>query len=323
VIAEEPAEPEEPVDPIDPVEPTLVVDDAALLTKRGTFRIDWKKHATGIDADRFELTGVLNPRGADLDPAGALVSMSIGDVEVLAPVGLDSSGRAKLQGAISAKVKLDCRSGAFSIKLSGLDLRSALGLVDASARGTVVVPVSVSVTELGLATETASADLTFAFKTTAGAKSLGRHAFRGDGSNSGVFRASRVRTKARDLGRHRVVVRAALDAADDAGAVNLDDGLTVVIGAADPVVLLAADLRLSKGRLRLADAVPGLKSLSIDITKRRIALDADDIAAGLPSDDASGESADLTIRIVMGTGESAHVYETTIGLSGSRSGWRF
>jgi hypothetical protein len=69
--------------------------------------------------------------------------------------------------------------------------------------------------------------------------------------------------------------------------------------------------------------LPGLDSLTIDVARRKLTLVADGIEAGLPAGDGSGAVTDLIVRLVVGSGGDARVYETVVELNGSRSGWRY
>jgi uncharacterized repeat protein (TIGR01451 family) len=290
--------------------PVLGAGDIDLYVKTAKAKVNW----ADTDRDALAIRGQINPRGINDNLSGATIALSINDTEVLPAQTLDAKGVAKtVSGSLKAACRLKAKNGAYSIKISGADLRDALGLANQTQAGVTVVKVRLTINGAALEVPVTVADIEAAFKTTAGKASALKFNFRKNRTISGAFNANKttgaVSSKGQTLAIKGVVT------AEGGGALNPTGDITVHIGN-DTMVIPQAMLSNNNGVWQYAGSgVAGLKKFVLSNATRSFVLSVGSGNIGLP---AAGPGApmkhDLPLQIQVPTADGTMVFESIIEL---------
>ncbi len=244
------------------------------------------------------------------------------------PQTLDARGRASSARRASPKFRfrLSPRNGKYALKVSKADLRTVLGLAAVSEQGATPITLEIEVAGAALATPTVSGELEFAYATKAGRTSRGTYVFARSAAASGAFRALRTTASEMASGGHRVVSRLAV-AAPDGAPMEITGGLTLTIGAAAPIVVPQASLRVrgagSSSTYTYAasqGAVAGLTRLSYSNRTRTLSLTTSPPGGvGMPAaGPGAAVSTDVAVLLNIETPDGTQSFSTTVELLRSR-----
>lgn len=310
------------------IEVTVVggVDDADLYVAKGGFAINWKVHnASGAPKDAISFAGNINPAGMPLVvPNGSLVQVEVNDVSVLGGAKpLDSKGSAKgLAGAAKFSFKVSPKNGKYAFKISGNDLRAALGdVLDVATVAPASVPVRLGLVfnaTTGLDTVAYEGQPNFLYTTKAGSASKGKFSFKTNQLLSGAYTALKTSAKESKLGGEHLVASVGVLELGGGGAVVPDSNSTVTLDIGTKSISFNSNLLVqSASNLTLAkDAVPDLTFFTLNNPKKTFAFKTAATLAGtgIPNAGSGGANHDLVIRLTMVIdGESVEL-ETVIEL---------
>lgn len=309
--------------------PILVSDgttgDGRMYVKKAQFAISWSKHAGGVDADKFKISGVWAPTGFPADLTGMDVVLAINGQDVGATATLDIKGKfASAKGSSpSLKVAFKAKNGAFSIAGSLLDLRGLLGVVDLSEPGTTLpVALNVQLNNIGsLDTPVGNAVLDTFYKSTKGKSAKASYTFAKNATPTGTFVSLKTSaTENTATGDHKVTA-AGVIAGDLGTNIEPNGDITINIGGAAQIVLqqstdytvagsgVDTTITLVKG------AVPELSKFTISNLKGKFQLATNELTGvGLDLAGAGGTANDLTITIVVPTASGDLTFITNVEL---------
>lgn len=296
----------------------VVTDDADLYVTAAAFTVDWRRHASGIDADTFSVSGLRN--AAPLDSVeGASFALSLAGAELIRTT-LDGDGRAAsgARAMPSWSVRVDPTTGRFTASASHLDLRPVLGLDSLADRGRTTYDVRVGVEGAGGATDTTMASVPFVWRTAEGRRTRGAHRYGRDGLATGVFLPWYARALARGRGVRSLRIDGALDPPGHAVFVPTGD-IRVHVGSADLVLPAAAIVVRGVGPTTTVRAVVHGGGTAPSILFRYVArtrtfsLWCDRLPATvLPGDGAVRAALSLVLASTTPTGDA--VFATTVRL---------
>ncbi len=269
--------------------PIPVIEDTELYAIASTFKIDRKKHARDTAADMFTLKGLLNPRGMVSDLSGATITLSVGRQAVVA-AQLDARGRARsARGAQpSFRISVKARTGAYQLKVGGLDLRSLLDIADATGVGISRTDVGISISGAGLGTSAVEGVLGYAVNSRAGKSNRGTFAFKKHATEGGAFQATKATAREQPGGGHKVLITAPLVGLDSAPLtfpgdvrITLDGSVALTIPNASLRTAGTPGPRSTTSYSRGLGEVEGLVRFSYSGRRRTITLATDELV-GLP-----------------------------------------
>ncbi len=226
-----------------------------------------------------------------------------------------------IDGALAGASAFDADSGGFKIAISGIDLRTALGVDQAT--GELLVPVAIDIADSSLETPSVAGELTFDYDYSARRdRTTGVFKLTSNAVADGVFQVTK--TTAREKNGGHVVSLTALLACPDGGALVPTDAITVTIGDADPIVINAADIGLRGHGDSSGFAVArtaGIAKLKYQNSKRTLTLTTDALdGTGIPADLAV--STGLSVRIDVPTEDGTRSFGTTVAIRRAKSSAR-
>lgn len=312
--------------------PILVSDgttgDGRLYVKKAQFAISWSKHAGGVDADKFKISGIWNPSGfpANLDLSGMTVDVLINGQSVNGPVALDASGKfASLKGASpSLKFAFKAKNGAFSLSGSLLDLRGFLGVVDQNDERTLPVAVEVILDSIVPLPDIDDCIAQFdtLYKSTKGKGAKASYTFAKNATPTGTFVSLKTSgTENPDTGGHKISASGVI-AGDLGTPISPDGDITIDIGGAAQIVVPASggyvttgDTDALKVTTLVKGAVPELAKFTISNPKGKFQLATNELTAvGLDLAGVGGTSDDLAITIFVPTASGDLTFTTSVEL---------
>ena len=315
------------------VQGTLAVTDVQLYVRRARFTVNWRRHARGKPDDRLNVAGAINPAGLPATLGGTAVDLAV-EGALVATAMLPANGRYRSPAGVAPRVTvtLSPRNGKYRVRLARSDLRTAIGLPNASVTGTRVVPVALTVSRARYpVTENR---LEFTYRAVADRRARG--VWRGPRQRllDGAFQL--LTTKAslsRRTGAYVIRARGVLYP-PGSGPVVPTGGLTLQVAEAPQVTIpLSALQRLgslaehSTWKYRSADKRATLSALAIRNGKRRLTLRIGRITAdemGMSQAAAIGSRGDLPVRLDVPTAAGTIHFQTTPELVRVRpaAGWR-
>jgi di-heme cytochrome c peroxidase len=284
-------------EPFDPVE----VGDANASVERATFRVDWAAHRRGASRDELRVVVRMNPRSLGTDLSAGRVSLALGAADVLSRVPLDAKGRL-LAGR--ADGRFDPATGELVLSVSGANLVDPLVATANGHKGTISVPLTVTLQGLGLAVPTVSGDLAFDWRERQPGVVTGRCNGR-DGLLDGAFRVTRIEVTSRTEAL-RVVARGAL-ALRSQDLLDADRRLSLRIGTAPAVSLIAQ--RVADGVFVAHDPANAVRSLRIDTNAGTFSFVASVRDSALST---SAPGSLVPVRIRLDLVREIATYETTV-----------
>ncbi len=287
--------------------------DIDLYVKTAKAKINW----AADDRDMLAIRGQINPRGINDNLSGATIALSINGTEVLPAQTLDAKGTAKaVAGSMKIACRLKAKNGAYSVKLTGADLRTALGLTNQTAAGVTVLEVRLTINGANLDVPVTVADIEAGFKTAAGKSSALKFNFRKNRTISGAFNANKTVGAVSNNGQS-VAIKGVVTA-EGGGAINPTGDITVHIGN-DTITIPQAMLSNKNGVWQYAGSgVAGLKKFVLSNATRSFVLGVGSNNIGLP---AAGPAApmkhDLPLQIQVPTADGTMIFESIIELKRS------
>ncbi|MCE9637797.1 MAG: hypothetical protein K8T90_19015 [Planctomycetes bacterium] len=294
-------------------------DDGDLFADAAAFAIDWRKHADGVDADSFTLSGALNVQ-AGRATDGATFSLSLGGTEFVRTT-LDARGRAaSAAGTVPVwSVRLDAATRRFKASVARVDLRAVAGLDPTYGSGTINRDVRVSVEGTSIGTTVGTADgiatIPFDWKTVADSTTRGSYRYTRDGLVNGAFIAQDARVRIKTGGRQSVRVAGALDAVRDAAFVPTGDLAVTVGGASFSLPATSRSVRGSGAASVVkydADLGAGASARFVYTGRTRtFSIVCEGLVPGALPDDGSVKSP-MRVELRVATGESSAEFSTTV-----------
>jgi uncharacterized repeat protein (TIGR01451 family) len=283
------------------VQSVLGAGDIDLYVKSGKARVNW---ATA-NGDTLILRGQINPRGIKDNLTGATVALEINGVQVLAPQTLDAKGK-------SAKAQLKNTNGRYSVKLTGADLRSVIGLVNATGTGLHDVTVRLTINGANLDVPVTTAQLECPFKTTANKSSQLKFNFRKNRTITGAFNANKS-TGSKSSKGESVTIKGVVTA-EDGGSITPNDAITIRVGN-DTITLPMAALSNKSGVWQYAGSVAKLSKFTLSNKARSFTLGVVSSSIGLPATGSgTGMKYSLPLQIQVPTADGLMTFESIIEL---------
>lgn len=310
--------------------PILVSDgttgDGRLYVKKAQFAISWSKHAGGVDADKFKISGVWNPSGfpANLDLSGMTVDVLINGQSVNGQVALDASGKfASLKGASpSLKFAFKAKNGAFALSGSLLDLRGFLGVVDANDPGSTL-PVAVEVILGGTITpanDDCFVQMNALYTSTKGKGAKASYAFAKVPTPTGNFVSLKTSgTENPDTGGHKISASGVI-AGDLGTAIDPNGTMTLTIGGAGPISIDPSDVTVTDSGVDTVitlnkGAVTELSKFTISNPKGKFQIATNELTGvGLDAAGFGGTEDTLAITLVVPTADGPLTFATIVEL---------
>ncbi|MGH8596741.1 MAG: hypothetical protein ACREXT_08800, partial [Gammaproteobacteria bacterium] len=268
-------------------------------------RVNW----SDTNRDTLILRGQINPRGIKDDLTGATVALQINGIDALAPQALDAKGK-------SANCRLKGANGRYIVKLTGANLRTALGLANATGTGLTNVTVRLMISGADLEVPVTTAELECPFKSTANKSSQLKFNFRKNRTMTGAFNANKSTGSMSSKGQS-VTIKGAVTA-EDGETIDPNNDITIHIGD-DTMNLPLAMLSNNAGVWKYnGTGVAGLKKFILSNKARSFTLGVGSSAIGLPAA-GSGEPMkyDLPVQIQVPTADGLMVFESIIELKRS------
>ena len=296
----------------------------SLYVRRAGFTVRWSRHAKGTPADSFRIKGRINPRRIVGDLSGATLGLSINGAPLSAPLALSSTGGVSSPRGASPRIRCRLRgtTGAYRCSVRRTDLRAAVGLPNARAKGRTVVGVRLEVAGAGLPEPILSGLYEFRYRTQHDHTTRGRFRYRKHRTLTGVYLSTRTRARQLRKGGHRMTARGPVF---PVGAKPLVPAGDVQLTMGDAVMRIPFGTLVRRGRTdgtsrwtwsRKRGAVPGLERFSINNRTRRFRLAMRH--PGGPVIPAAGARAptvaDLRITIEIPTAGGVQLCETIVEL---------
>jgi len=247
--------------------------------------INWAKHAAGVSDDRLSVSGMINPRGANLDLLGATVVLRVSGMQLLPAVVMDSKGKASgvIEG-ITYKFRLDWIHGSYSFDIKGLDLRKSIVVPNATAKVLYDLPLRLTI-------EGANLDIplvigTFECPCTTKIDRASNLSFISTSNRTltGLYNCSKTQAgqqKQEGGDVFKVNVTGVIES-DGGEAVVPNGDITVKIGDATQVIPFA-QLILGDTSWRYKGKAPGITSFALDNKKHTFSILASNVAGtGIP-----------------------------------------
>jgi hypothetical protein len=305
------------------VQGVALVDDNDLYVRRGRFTVDWRKHKRGKSSDKLRVIGHINPARLPLDMTGVVVALAVNG-DVVAEETLDASGwhRPAPGEQPAVTVRVLPQSGRYRVRVTHADLRDVLAVANADADGTMVVPVTLTVSRAQ--TMVAHNRLEFVYRSRTDRRTRG--VWRGPRQRllDGAFKMMRTRARVSRRTEAYVVRMKGVAYPVGSGPVTPTGDVRVRIAEApDMVIPLASLQRVGTSpetmvyRYLSADRDALLSLFRIRNGKRRIDVRLGTIAPlefGMPDGVPVGTRADLPIRIDVPTADGVLRLQTTVEL---------
>lgn len=302
-----------------------LVDDENLYLSGAAFGINWAKHAGSLNADTFNIAGVLNKSGIDADLTGAAMVVNLNGLPVTGQITLNSRGSGKTaKGAVpSASAKVSPKNGKFSFKASSHDMRSFFPDIDAGTDGpgTSVADVSVKIMSGGLDVPTQATRILFDFTTKTNSSTKGKYKFKTTDPVAPLFRALKTSASESGLGVYKVAASGVITGINgDPVIPDNATSITLTIGSAAPIAIPFASLVPKDSGAASSftyssklGAVAGLLKFQLSNAKRTFTLSTDALAGtGIPDSTGGALSHDLDIQIKVSTPDGDITFTTTV-----------
>jgi uncharacterized repeat protein (TIGR01451 family) len=284
-----------------------------------------KLSRTAENRDSLAIRGQINPRGMKDNLTGATIGVRINNHDVLAPVTLDAAGRAVIQtGALKASLRLAVKNGAYSIKITGANLREAFDLPNQTEAGATVVKVRLQINDADLEVPVITANLEASYKTAADKATSLKFSFRKNRTLTGVFNCNKTAAGQGKSGQ--VAITRGVITAEGGGAIEPTGDLTIQVGAETMTLPLAALVNTGTAWTYKAPAgtAGGVTGFALSSAKRTFLLAVNAADLGLPG--AGGAlKHDLPIQITIPTADGPMIFGSIVELkrpSSSTTKWK-
>jgi hypothetical protein len=257
------------------------------------------------------------------DLSGATIAVDINDVNVLPPQTLDRRGKAKSTvGAIKTSCRLKNANGAYSIKVSGMDLSQALGLANQTEAGVTMVTVRLTINGAALDLPVTTAQIECPYRTKKDKASSVKFNFRKNQTMTGAFNSNK--TAAAEKGRVAVRMKGVIES-DGSGPIVPTGDVTIQIGNAQiavPVTTLSAsgnDYQLPP-QIAPSAGTTTLTKFLLRNSKRAFSLSIASSDIPLPAPDPNGPMKyQLPVLIEVQTATGPMYFESIIELKRSKA----
>ncbi|MCK6473104.1 MAG: PKD domain-containing protein [Planctomycetes bacterium] len=284
--------------------------DGRMYVKKAQFGISWSKHAGGVDADKFKISGVWNPAGFPADLTGLDVALFINGQNVATGATLDEKGKfaSPAGSSPSFKIAFNAAKGTYSIAGSLLDLRGFLGVVDQTEEKTLPIAIQVVLGTVTVDNDDCIAQMDALYTSAKGKGAKASFTFGKNATATGTFvslKTSGVENP--DTGGHKISASGVI--AGDLGTNIEPDGIgdiEVTIGGATKIVLSPSTDFIVTGTgvdttiTLVKGAVPELSKFTISNLKGKFQLATNELT-GVGIDPAGGtlteDNLDITIFI--------------------------
>ncbi len=300
--------------------------DADLYVKTAAAKINWAKDSR----DALTIRGQINPRGMNDDLTGATLAVEINGVSLAPPQTLNARGMGKsVAGSAKASSRLKNKNGAYSFRITGTDLREALGLTNRSEAGVTVLNVTLTINGANLDVPVTTAQLECPYRTTTNKTSLLKFNFRKNRTLSGAFNCNRT-VGSLSIKSETAVIRGAMTA-EGGGPIVPNGDITVQVGNAVltlPFASLTAKATGTNSVWQYAGhhGEPGITKFTLSNATRSftVSISANDL--GLPAAGPAGPMKyDLPLLIEVPTADGPMYFDSIIELersSGTSKHWQ-
>ena len=276
--------------------------DIDLYVKTGKAHLNW----AALHHDTLAIRGQINPRGMKTDLTGATVALQVNGVDIIAPQTLDAKGK-------SLNCRLKSTNGRYSVKLTGANLRGALGLANTAGTGLSIVTVRLTINGADLEVPITTAELECPFKTTANKASQLKFNFRKNRTLSGAFNANKT-TGSVSSKAEVVTIKGAITA-EGVNSITPNGDITIHAGNSVMTVPLAMLSNVNGVWQYNGTGVAGLKSFLLSNTVRAFKVSVASFDVGLPAAGAGAPTKhDLPLQIQVPTADGTMVFESIIEL---------
>lgn len=312
-----------------------VVGDAALFLKTGSFKINWKKHDSGTNADTFKISGYVNPNDFPDD-----VSTMEMDVRVngnpIAPLQNPKSSRAATEPTFTTKLK--STNGSFSFSGKNMDLRGLLGLQNESDERDYRVKVEIGFPNQTLATQSYKGVFDWEYKSTEGKTAPAKYKYKNNAAYTGYFLSTSTKATEQSDGSFAITSKGNILGDLSTPVVPTGDIMIAVGSGATPSA--GANFTLPFAALSTKGAnesssytyskklqeVTELKKFQINNAKKSFSLTTTGLAdTGIP---ATGDAAvvhDLSIWFMIPTASGTNIFRINVELkrkSSTSKSWK-
>jgi uncharacterized repeat protein (TIGR01451 family) len=284
--------------------------DLNLYVKSAVAKLNW----ADLNRDGFSIRGQINPRGMNDDLSGATISLEIDGITIVPTLTLDARGiAASVAGGIKVKCRLKNTNGAYSLKVSGIDLRSALGLANQTGAGFAMINVRLIINGANLSVPVMTAGLEPAYRTTADKSSSLRFNFRKHRTLSGVFNCNK--TTATDSSKGEKVRVRGVFTGDNGDVITPTGDVTLQIGASTMTIPVTS-VSSAAGAWQYSGSTGFMTaSLRFSNVKRGFSLSLSTDTVSLPAAGAGmPTTSDLPVTIKIPTANGVMVFESIVEL---------
>lgn len=298
--------------------------DGRQYVKKAQFAISWSKHAGGVDADKFKISGVWNPSGFPLDLTGLNVDLSINGQDVATGATLDAKGKfASPKGSSpSFKIAFNAAKGTYSIAGSLLDLRGFLGVVDANDLGSTL-PIAINVVLSTVSVDNADciAQLDTLYKSSKGKSAKASYSFGKNATPTGTFVSLKTSATKNKVTEDYKIAASGVIAGDLGTDIDPTGDITITIGGAPDITVPASGGYTVSGTghdavtTLVKGAVPLLSKFTISNPKGKFQLATNDLTGvGLDVTPGTLTEDNLDITIVVPTASGDLTFTTSVEL---------
>ena len=285
-----------------------------LARMRGS--INWAKHANNIAADSLSISGKINPRGVNSNLAGATAVLRVSGIQLLPAVTLDSYGRASgVTDGITYKFKFDWLHGSYSFDLKGLDLRTAIGVPNATANILYNLPLSLTITNANMDIPLVIGTFECPCSTKIDRASNLSFNSTSNRTLTGVYNCSQtqaVQQKQQGGDVFNIKVTGVIE--DDGGGEVVPTGdIIVKIGDA-PFVIIFAQMTHNGTKWTYKGKAPGITSFIIDNKRHTFKLAASNVAGtGIPLNVADAPTLhQMQIQLQVPAAQETMIFDSTV-----------
>ncbi len=293
-----------------------VSDGGGMYLAKMKGSINWAKHATGISDDRLNISGMINPRGGNSKLTGATAVLRVSGIQLLPAVAMDSSGKASgVTDGITYKFKFDWLHGSYSFDLKGLDLRTAIGVPNATGKILYDLPLRLTIEGAGLDIPLVIG--TFECPCSTKVDKVSNITFNSTSNITltGLYNCNKTQVnqqKQQGGDVFNVKVTGVIEA-DGGGQVVPNGDITIKIGDATSVIIFA-QMTGNGAKWTYKGKSPGITSFIIDNKKHTFTLAASKVAGtGIPLNVAGAPTSyQMQIQLQVPTAVETMIFDNTV-----------
>ncbi len=293
-----------------------VSDGGGMYLAKMKGSINWAKHATGISDDRLNISGMINPRGGNSKLTGATAVLRVSGIQLLPAVAMDSNGKASgVTDGITYKFKFDWLHGSYSFDLKGLDLRTAIGVPNATGKILYDLPLRLTIEGAGLDIPLVIGTFECPCSTKIDKVSNITFNSTSDITLTGLYNCNKTQVnqqKQQGGDVFNVRVTGVIEA-DGGGQVVPNGDITIKIGDATSVIIFA-QMTGNGAKWTYKGKSPGITSFIIDNKKHTFTLAASKVAGtGIPLNVAGAPTSyQMQIQLQVSTAVETMIFDNTV-----------